>query len=390
MKCPRCGNEDPKWFYLGSKGWYCRKCVKFRALELNNDFEESYPEPPIVDAEYSLRFKLTVYQKEVSEQILSLIKQNNSLLVNAVCGAGKTELVYATIRYCLEQRKRVGFAISRRQVVLQLAQRLKVDFPNLKVIPVCEDHTKDIWGDLIICTAHQLYRYPHYFDLLILDEPDAFPFRGNEVLRNIANNSCKGNFIYLSATPDEWLKSLVNSGKISEVDLPRRPSNKPLALPQVIYSFKSILIIKLILIMKKQTRQTLVYFPTIKMLDQYAKLFKRFKVRSISSKTENKEEILAGFLKKEFQFLFCTTILERGITFPGIDVIVFMAQHQVYTGSVLVQIMGRVGRDVKDSEGKGVFLCLKKTTAIEESCQLIDSANKRAYGAGENSMTRKI
>ena len=384
MKCPRCGNEDPKWFYLGSKGWYCRKCVKFRALQLNNDFEESYPEPPVVDAEYVLRFKLTVYQKEISDQILNLIKHHTSLLVNAVCGAGKTELVYATIKYCLEQRKRVGFAISRRQVVLQLAQRLKVDFPGLKVIPVCQDYTKDVWGDLIICTAHQLYRYQHYFDLLILDEPDAFPFKGNEVLRNIANNSCKGNIIYLSATPDEWIMDLVIKGKISEVDLPRRPSNKPLALPQVIYSFSSILIIKLILILKKQRRQTLVYFPTIKMLNQYTRLFKRFKVRRISSKSNDKEEILAGFLRKEFQFLFCTTILERGITFPGIDVIVFMAQHQVYTSSVLVQIMGRVGRDVKDSGGKGVFMCLKKTTAIEQCCQLIDHANKLAYGVVEN------
>ena len=294
MKCPRCGNEDPNWFYLGSKGWYCRKCVKFRALQLNNDFEESYPEPPVVDAEYVLRFKLTVYQKEISDQILNLIKHHTSLLVNAVCGAGKTELVYATIKYCLEQRKRVGFAISRRQVVLQLAQRLKVDFPGLKVIPVCQDYTKDVWGDLIICTAHQLYRYQHYFDLLILDEPDAFPFKGNEVLRNIANNSCKGNIIYLSATPDEWIMDLVIKGKISEVDLPRRPSNKPLALPQVIYSFSSILIIKLILILKKQRRQTLVYFPTIKMLNQYARLFKRFKVRSISSKVMIRKKYLRG------------------------------------------------------------------------------------------------
>ena len=390
MKCPRCGNEDPKWFYLGSKGWYCRKCVKFRALQLNNDLEESYPEPPIVEAEYSLRFKLTVYQKEVSDQILSLTKQGKSLLVNAVCGAGKTELVYATIKYYLEQRKRVGFAISRRQVVLQLAQRLQADFPNLKVIPVCQDHTKDIWGDLIICTAHQLYRYPRYFDLLILDEPDAFPFKGNEVLRNIANNSCKGNFIYLSATPDEWIKDLVIEKKILEVDLPRRPSNKPLALPQVIYSFSSILIIKLFLILKKQTRQTLVYFPTIKMLNQYARLFKRFNVRSISSKSEKKEEILAGFLKKEFKFLFCTTILERGITFPGIDVIVYLAGHKVYTASVLVQIMGRVGRDVKDSDGKGVFLCSKKTAEIEQCYQLIKQANKRAYGAEENLRINQI
>ena len=52
----------------------------------------------------------------------------------------------------------------------------------------------------IICTTHQLYRYPQYFDLLILDELDAFPYVNNEVLIGLLQNSIKGNYIYMSAT----------------------------------------------------------------------------------------------------------------------------------------------------------------------------------------------
>ena len=42
-------------------------------------------------------------------------------------------------------------------------------FPKAKVIAVCGGHTAQTDGDLIICTTHQLYRYFHAFDLLILD-----------------------------------------------------------------------------------------------------------------------------------------------------------------------------------------------------------------------------
>ena len=67
---------------------------------------------------------------------------------------------------------------------------LLVNFPNLKVIPVCEGYTQIVDGDLIVCTTHQLYRYIQSFDLLIIDEPDAYPYVGNDVLQAIVLNSC--------------------------------------------------------------------------------------------------------------------------------------------------------------------------------------------------------
>ena len=103
---------------------------------------------------------------------------------------------------------KVGFAISRRQVVLEIQERMQQAFADIKVIAVCEGHTDVIDGDLIICTMHQLYRYHQSFDLLIMDEVDAFPYRGNAILQQIAMHACIHQKIYLTATPDESMLEL--------------------------------------------------------------------------------------------------------------------------------------------------------------------------------------
>lgn len=92
-------------------------------------------------------------------------------------GAGKTEITLESICWALSLGKKVGFAISRRQVVVEIAGRLKKNFPELSVIAVCEGFTEITDADLIVCTTHQLYRYAGCFDLLILDELEPFPMR---------------------------------------------------------------------------------------------------------------------------------------------------------------------------------------------------------------------
>ena len=59
----------------------------------------------------------------------------------------------------------MGFAISRRQVVLEIAQRLRQAFPTLHIVEVTQGYTTITDGDIIVCTMHQLYRYPDGFDL---------------------------------------------------------------------------------------------------------------------------------------------------------------------------------------------------------------------------------
>ena len=83
-----------------------------------------------------------------------LVRQYRQELIKAVCGAGKTEIVVPVIAAMLRKKKKVCFAIARRQVVLELAARLQKIFPRAAVVPVCQGYTQRLSGDLIICTTH--------------------------------------------------------------------------------------------------------------------------------------------------------------------------------------------------------------------------------------------
>jgi len=92
MKCPRCLNEDSAYFYYGSHGWYCRKCISFGRVMLEESTTPVVLEPIAEQSEeYILQYPLTNMQKQISDACLASITQTDVLL-KCVCGAGKTEV----------------------------------------------------------------------------------------------------------------------------------------------------------------------------------------------------------------------------------------------------------------------------------------------------------
>ena len=127
---------------------------------------------------------------------------------------------------------------------------------------VCEGHTEDLYGHIIVLTSHQLYRYPHYFDLLVFDEIDAFPYRGDDLLHKFFKDSIRGTYVLLSATP-------------SKDDLNERYHGRPLPVPV----FKRCLFFQFLYVlldlkrMLNQGKQVFVFAPTIREVETlYEKL----------------------------------------------------------------------------------------------------------------------
>ena len=378
MKCPRCLNEDESWFYLGSKGWYCRKCISFGRILIEEDRESIGLSINEDEAkEYTLKYPLTEEQKRIAAGILRYIPTND-VLVQAVCGAGKTEIVIPAISEYLSQKKKVCFAISRRQVVLEVADRLQGYFRNAKVIAVCGGYTDVLDGDLIVCTCHQLYRYYDAFDLLILDECDAFPYKGNEVLKNIARTSCRGNIIYLTATPDEKLKQRVEKGTLICLKLNRRPHGKPIPVPRKIICMEWMNVFLLYHWLKEHERHPrIVFLPSIQQTNRIGKLFGLFMNCYVcTSKSEDRDEIIERFRQEKNGVMFSTTVLERGVTFPHTDVCVIHAEHPVFDEASLIQMAGRAGRDFNDPTGDVLFLCNEKSDVVDQCIESIQEANR--------------
>lgn len=364
MKCSRCLNENPIYFYQGTRGTYCRRCIHLGGHQveelLDIDSAQEYA---------TLPFELTEQQKQASTEIARLGLERD-ILVEAVCGAGKSELMIELIEKAMSQNLHVGWMIARRQVVLELAKRLQDIFKNHKVIAVCEGHTQDLKGHLVLLTAHQLYRYHQMFDVLILDEPDAFPFKGNDLLNDLAEVAARRTKIYLSATPD---KELLN--RIQEhIVLNRRPHGRDLIIPKVIITFNILQYLLLVyyLAFVYREEKVLIFVPTIK---QAKRLGRILKLPIITSQSASKQEILESFRGDRTGKLITTTILERGMTFEEVFVIVLDCDHYIFDEASLIQISGRVGRSFNKTKGDCLFLATRRSTAIQNCLKRLRAHN---------------
>ena len=373
--CPICGNSDQNTFGKRNGKYYCRKCISFRGQEvISTEAEEK-------DVIWNLNYELSEDQARLSEDLLHNYQKKNNSLVYAVCGSGKTEITLRVIAYALSHGKKVGFTVPRRDVIIELSDRFRNIFNHNTVALVYGGNSKILTGDLICCTTHQLFRYPNYFDLLIIDEIDAFPFHENEVLNAFFHRSVKGNYIMLSATPSlEFISDFKKQGG-AVLELFSRYHRYPLPIPEVVILPKAVQIIKCYRLINnfiKNGKPVFVFTPTIKICEELFDSL-RFFIRGgnyVHSKRKNRDKIIKDFKEKKIKYLVTTAVLERGVTIKGLQVIVFQTNHNIYSSYSLVQIAGRVGRKKEEPEGKVIFLTNENNSQIEKCLRAIEGANK--------------
>ena len=367
MICPRCKNQDPKYFYTFNNTSYCRKCIHIGLL---NETSSNTVKKESLNADFKLDYQLTPLQEKLSNELLNRYKKHQNTILKAVCGAGKTEITYALIKYALNSGHSVCFTTPRKELVIELKKRFESQFTNVTITCVYGDHTTKTDGQFIICTTHQLYRYPNFFDLLILDEYDAFPYANNEVLQSFLKNSIKGNYVYMSAT---LLKT-------PDLSMTKRYHGYLLDVPKCYISntlLMYIIAIRLVLKFKKEKKPVLIFVPTIKLTDTAYRYFNilGIKTKTVSSRTKNIHALIKDLKSGNLDALITTTILERGITISNMQVIILYGNNRIYESATLIQICGRVGRKANFPTGSISIFTPYKTKAIKECIKTIKKDN---------------
>ncbi|SEK66277.1 competence protein ComFA [Streptococcus equinus] len=390
--CNRCGSIVLPDNILQTGQTYCRECLVF-----GRNISDSYLyyfQQKSFQKNNSLNWQgqLTLYQNEVSEGMLSGIAEKKDLLVHAVTGAGKTEMIYHSVAKIIDDGGCVCIASPRIDVCLELYKRMSRDFscPITLLHGEAEPYKR---APLIIATTHQLLKFYQAFDLLIIDEVDAFPFVDNKMLYYAVNQSLKkdGVKIFLTATSTDELDKKVRKGDLKKLHLARRFHANPLVVPKMLWlsgvlkSMKKGKIPKKLNLLLKNQRKAgyplLIFFPNIEQGKRFSMVlqekFPTEKIGFVSSQTEDRLELVEKFRKNEITILVSTTILERGVTFPCVDVFVILANHKLYTKSALVQISGRVGRAAERPTGELLFLHDGATKSMQQAIKEIKEMNKK-------------
>lgn len=362
--CPICGNTDIHSIgYLNGKP-YCRRCISFRGEEVEH--KPSYPKKAPIHLEY----ELSPEQKELSDKLVENYKKGIDSLVFAVCGSGKTEICINIIKYTVECGEHVAFALPRRDVCIELYNRLKEIFNKNTLTCVYGGHTKVLYADIVVLTTHQLYRYKKYFSLIILDEIDAFPFKGDPILKAMFDQAVNGHYVMMSATPSNEVINFFSKEGKDTLRLETRFHRHPLPVPKILVNDNVSNFLILIRYMRKYSKSNkplFVFAPTIEECERLFRLVSLFVKGGnyVHSKRQNRKEIIEGFRCGLYKYLITTSVLERGVTVRDLQVIVYKFHSFVYDKGTLIQIAGRVGRKKDAPEGEVIFIGEKRTKEAE-------------------------
>ncbi|PZT56938.1 helicase-related protein [Paenibacillus silvae] len=320
-------------------------------------------------------------------------------LLWAVTGAGKTEMIFPLLQHTLDHGGKALVATPRRDVVLELAPRLAKAFPDTSLATLYGGSTER-WKDaqLTLATTHQLMRFYHGFDLVIIDELDAYPYHNDPMLAHAAAASCKphGHFVYLSATPPARMQREAALGKLAHAKVPVRFHRHPLPVPKLMRMITVAQCIKRkqlptpivssIRSSLERDAQVFVFVTRIAQIEVFVQLMRRtfpnISIEGTSSQDADRASKVIAFRERSIRLLVTTTILERGVTIPRSDVFILDADNGLFDEASLVQMAGRAGRSLDDPAGRVVFAASRRTRSQVKAVSQIRKMNAIARRKG--------
>lgn len=396
--CARCHAKlKPVEARLPYHHYYCYVCIQMGRMDTRHSLA-TFPEPnkfPVIESPMSWQGQLTDLQQQCANQIVKIFEKRQRHLLWAVTGAGKTEMLFPAISWAVSQRLRIGIVSPRVDVCIELFPRIQSAFKKVSSILLHGKAEQPYqYSQITICTTHQLLRFYHAFDVMVIDEVDVFPFSGNDMLHYAVQNAIKpgGGILYLTATPDDALMHKIKRKKISVSYLPIRYHGHLLPTVKIVKNqhLKKLVdqgrlpksILQMINRLVKQKQRFLLFVPRIKDLTLVSNALEKANINctylTVYSADPQRLEKVTAMRSQSVDFLITTTILERGVTFPGIDVMVLKADDEVFSTSALVQIAGRVGRNSARPTGQVILYCETKSKTIKSCDRQIKEMNRKA------------
>ncbi len=419
MACNRCGHQYRvvKTFCpSGQKEcYYCQECL---LLGESKPCDALYAVPAKISAEdkmvssvrLCLDISFSMAQYEAFEGLTRFVRKDSmdECLVWEACGAGRPETVFGAVREALKRGGKVLFGVPRKDVLDDLVIRIEKAFPG---IPVAVRYGKprpySMVSRIVVASTHHALKFYRNFDLVILDESDAFPFRANPILINALRRARKveGKFIYLTPTPEPDVYAKAQRGEIKVIQIPARQHGHPLPVPQLVVEKETGIPDRLISVIRETLEedqaQILIVVPheeaslrtcqwiENRLTDLGTLPFRSEGVLGTSAGDHNRDKKINAFIRGEASILVTTGLTVRGDLAPNSNLAVLGSEHEIFDEGYLLQLAGRVGWSTSYPNGKAWFFASQITREMEGVVRKIKLLNEEAHKKGFLDQTNK-
>jgi len=370
------GSVTPPLNRLGSGEWVktkrrVRKAVREMAFELIQLYAyrdagvgHQYPDDTKWDYELaeSFPYKETVDQQKAIDSVKADMESHRPMdrLVCGDVGFGKTEVAIRAAFKAVNGGKQVVVLVPTTVLALQhfttFVQRLS-SFPvriemlsrlkTKKEQDAILDGLTDGSVDIVIGTHRIVQKDVRFKDLglVIIDEEQRFGVRQKEFLKSIRTEV---DVLSMSATPIPRTLNMAMSG-MRDISLIETAPQERLPIRTFVTPFTDTLLREVILREIERGGQVYVVHNRVHDIDRLADRLRkvvpeaRFGIGHGQMDEHVLEEVMLGFVRKEFDVLIATTIIESGVDIPNVNTIV-IDNADTLGLTQLYQLRGRVGR----------------------------------------------
>ena len=373
------GGLEPSLTKLGSGEWVrtkqrVRRAVREMAFELlqlyaarESKTGHRFPPDAVWDAELAnaFSFQETTDQLRAIEDVKSDMESDKPMdrLVCGDVGFGKTEVALRAAFKAVNDGHQVAILVPTTVLSLQhfttFSQRLAAFPVRVEMLSRLRDkrEQRDVVAGLadgtvdIVIGTHRLVQRDVRFKrlgLVVIDEEQRFGVRHKEFLKRLRTEV---DVLTMTATPIPRTLHLSLTG-IRDISIIDTAPNERVPIRTFVTPAKDELIREVILRELDRGGQVYYVHNRVRSIDrQTAHLQKlvpeaRFGVGHGQMDEEVLEDVIVGFVRRDFDVLVCTTIIESGIDISNVNTIVI--DHANRFGlTQLYQLRGRVGRSTQ-------------------------------------------
>jgi transcription-repair coupling factor (superfamily II helicase) len=387
--------EKVKLNKLGNSEWSKAKAkVKKEIEDMTKDLIELYAKREKVkgykfneDTPWQSEFESLFPYQETEDQLNSIIDtkkdmEDDKVMDRLICGDvgyGKTEVaIRAVFKACMEQ-KQVAFLVPTTILAQQhyntIKERFK-DYPiRVEVLSrfktpkqqkqIIEDTKKGL-VDIVVGTHRIISKDIVFKDLglVVIDEEQRFGVKDKEKLKKIKSTV---DVLTLSATPIPRTLHMSLSG-IRDMSVIEEPPQERHPVLTYVAEGKESIIQDAIERELARGGQVFFVYNRVQDIDEKASMIKRLvpdanvAVGHGKMTGRNLENIIFGFLNKEYDVLVCTTIIETGMDISNANTIIVYDADRMGLAQ-LYQLRGRVGRSTR--QGYAYFMYEKDKVLSE-------------------------
>ena len=369
-------SEKPKLNKMGSADWVKTKERTKHAIEnMAAELVKLYAQRKIIkgyayasDTEWQKEFEYKFPFQETDDQ-LRCIKEIKKDMEKSICmdrllcgdvGFGKTEVAMRAAFKAVMDSKQVAILVPTTilaqqhytnlvdrfrgyPVKIEMLSRFRTPYQQAKVI---NDLNKGL-VDIVVGTHKLLSKDLKFKDLglLIIDEEQRFGVKHKELIKQLKANI---DVLTLSATPIPRTLHMSMIG-VRDMSVISEPPGDRLPVQTYVIEYNEGILKDAI--EKEMSRGGQIYYVHNRVIDidsAAAKLQKlvpdaRIAVAHGQMSERHLENIMLEFVRKEYDILVCTTIIETGMDIPNVNTLII--DNADYLGlSQLYQLRGRIGR----------------------------------------------